>query len=89
MHNIDNTYWDVYVVASEWVGGDEVKNVRVVLDSNKYVLYVQTIEGMPLRSVNLAVYEVLTLHVCPKSPFTVLIELPKSYDLVSDFLQFS
>ena len=58
----------------------------MVLDSSKYVLYVQTVEGMPLRSVNLAVYEVLTLHVCPKSPFTVLIELPKSYDLVSMIL---
>jgi len=57
--------------------------VRIRLDDAKYVLYVQTVEGLPLRSANLSVYEVLTLHVCPKSPFTVLIQLPKSYDLVS------
>ncbi|XP_067931933.1 dual oxidase 1-like [Watersipora subatra] len=73
------------IYASEWVGEEEVKNVRVVLDNSKYVLYVQTVEGIPIRSANLAVYEILTVHVCPKSPFTVLIELPKSYDLVLRF----
>lgn len=57
--------------------------MRVILDPDKYVLYVQTTEGLPLRSANLFAYEILTLHICPKSPFTVLVELPKSYDLVS------
>lgn len=71
------------VAASEWIGGDELKDVKIELDPDKYVLYVRTPEGKPIRSINLFVYEVITLHICPRSPFTVLIELPKSYDLVS------
>ena len=73
-----------YLTANEWTGPDEqMKVVKVILDNTKFAMFIQTHEGMPLRSVNLSVYEVVTVHVCPKNPFTVLIELPKSYDLVS------
>lgn len=68
------------------MGGEDLKVVKIVLDDNKYALYVQNMDGVPLRSVNLIAYDIITLHICPKEPYTVLIELPKSYDLVSVIL---
>lgn len=76
----------MFFTASEWEGPDsEMKTVKIVLDDSKFAMYIQTHNGLPLRSVNLALYELVTMHVCPKAPFTILIELPKSYDLVCNF----
>jgi len=68
---------------NEWIGPDEITTVNISFGSDKYALYVKGLDGVATRSVNLAVYEVVTLFIYPNYPYVVLIEIPKAYDLVS------